>query len=174
MDVEGTLTLIEDMISLGIKPVFLSSSFVYDGEKGGYGEDHPHNPISAYGRHKSQVEKYVSGMAGDALVLRFDKIVGDDPSEHHLFSEWHQWITGKRPITCIQGQVISPTWVKNAAQAIVLGCTLGLSGLYNVANQEFIARDQLAEQFTAALGIDHQIVSKPQVELNLLDRRPLK
>lgn len=174
VNVERTIQLIHDLTALGAKPIFLSSSFVYDGAVGYYGEDYPHSPVSAYGRHKSTVERYLQEHLPDVLVLRLDKIVGDDPSEHHLFSEWYHWVSEGRPITCIEDQVFSPTFVTDVAGAIVASCGEGLSGVYNVAGSEFFSRVELARQFVLALGRDADIVCKSQAALKFLDLRPLK
>ncbi len=174
VEVEKTILLIEDLITLGVKPIYLSSSYVFDGGVGYYSEDYPHSPVSAYGRNKAEVERFLQSRPQDTLALRLDKIVGDDPSETHLFSEWYQWMTENRPITCIEGQILSPTFVGDVAKGVVLSCQQGLSGLYNLANPEFFSRDELARQFALALGTEPVIVCKPQAEFNFLDRRPLK
>jgi len=162
------------MKTLGIKPVFISSSFVFDGTVGYYDEKYLPNPINEYGRQKVIVEEFISQNAPDALVVRLDKIVGDDPMEAHLLSEWYQSIREKQPIDCIEGQLFSPTLVKDVAKAIIVSCQQGLTGLYNVANSEFFMRGELARQFTLAIGKELKIVCKPQSEFNFLDQRPLK
>ncbi|MBC8232338.1 sugar nucleotide-binding protein [bacterium] len=174
VEVEKTILLIEDLIALGVKPIYLSSSYVFDGSVGYYNEDYPHSPVSVYGRQKAEVEKFLQSRSQDTLVLRLDKNVGSNPSEVHLFSEWYQWMTENRPITCIEGQILSPTFVGDVAKGVVLSCQQGLSGLYNLANSEFFLRDELARQFALAFDREAKIVSKPQAEFGFLDRRPLK
>ena len=174
LNVENTIRLIRDLKALGIKPVFLSSSFVYDGSIGYYNEEYPPNPINEYGRHKVMVENFINRNTPNVLILRLDKIVGDDPLERHLFSEWYQCIRENQPITCIEGQLFSPTLVKDVAKAVIMSCQQGLTGLYNVANSEFFTREELARQFILALGKEAKIICKPQKEFNFADQRPLK
>lgn len=174
LEVEKTILLIEDLLALGVKPVFLSSSYVFDGTIGYYNDDFPHSPVSAYGRHKAEVERFLRGRSQDTLTLRLDKNVGDDPSETHLFSQWYQWMCENRPITCIDGQILSPTFVGDVAEGVMLSCQLGLSGLYNLASPEFFLRDELARQFALALGRQPRIVSTPQEDFKFPEPRPLK
>ena len=174
VNVDGTIRLIDDLVAQGAKPVYLSSSFVFDGSVGYYPDDYPHSPISVYGRHKSAVEQYVREHVPDGLVLRLDKIVGDDPSERHLFSEWWGWVTAGRPIVCIDQQIISPTWVADVAKAIGLACERQLTGVYNTANTELYSRAELAKQFLDAIGREGQIVCRSQEALGFLNLRPLK
>lgn len=174
VNVQNTFRLIKDLEALGVRPVFISSSFVYSGIEGYYNEEHPHSPICEYGRHKAAVEDLIKKDASNTLVLRLDKIVGDDPLEKHMLSEWYQLIKEKRSIACIEEQLFSPTFVKDVAKAIVLSCQKKLTGLYNVANSEFFKRDELARHFVQAAGRKCEVISKPQEEFDFLDKRPLK
>ena len=174
LEIEKTKLLIIDLLELGIKPVYLTTSYVFDGSAGYYPDDFPHSPVSEYGRQKAEIEKYIKNSSKDILALRLDKIVGNNPSDAQLFSEWYQWLLENRSITCIEGQILSPTFAGDIAKGIYLGCKNGLSGIYNIANPEFFLRDELARQFALALGRAAQIISKPQSEFNFVEPRPLK
>ena len=174
VNVENTIRLIRDLKAIGIKPVFLSSNFVYDGSIGYYNEEYPPNPINEYGRQKVMVENFINRSTPNVLVLRLDKIVGDDPLERHLFSEWYHCIRENQPIICIEGQLFSPTLAQDVAKAVIMSCQQGLTGLYNLANSEVFTREELARQFILSLGKEATIISKPQREFNFADPRPLK
>lgn len=174
INVTQTIQLIHDFIELGIRPVFLSTSYVFDGALGYYPEQHPHSPVCEYGRQKATVEHYLAESLPDVLVLRLDKIVGDSPQDDHLFTEWLGWIQQSKPVTCIAGQVLAPTFVTDIGRALLIACERELKGLYNTANTEFFSREELAVQFLAAMGAKAQIVSKPQDQFRFLDPRPAK
>ncbi|HAT13261.1 MAG TPA: hypothetical protein DCS91_06565 [Microcoleaceae bacterium UBA11344] len=171
VNVEKTCQLLDDFKNLGIKPIFISSEAVYDGTTGYYSEEHQPNPVNEYGKQKLAVERYIQQMSPETLILRLSKIVGDDPKESHLFSEWHQWMETNKPITCIAGQVFCPTFVEDIAKGILLSCQQGISGLYNMANPVFFPREELAKQFALALGQEAQIICKPQEAFNFADKR---
>lgn len=174
VNVDNTIRLVQDLTALRVKPVFLSSQAVYDGETGYHHEDRPRQPICEYGRQKADVERFIENDAPEALVLRLDYAVGDEPEEDHLFSRWRRWIEGNEPVPCIQGQLFSPTYVEDIAQGIELCCRLGLNGFYNLANTEFFTREELARQFVFALGCKAEVAAKPVEDFGFLDRRPLK
>lgn len=174
INVDNTIRLIDDLTKKNVKPIFLSSDNVYDGRLGFYNEHHKPNPINEYGRQKVKVESYIKQNIPKGLVLRLSKIVGDDPSEHHLFSEWYKLVEKNQPIICIEKQIFSPTFVKDVASGIVLSCKKGLLGLYNMANPEFFQRGELARQFILMLGKKVDIISKPQSEFKFSDKRPEK
>lgn len=174
VNVENTIRLIDDLRDYGSKPVFLSTSFVFDGRDGYYPDSYPHSPICEYGRQKSEVETYLVSNVPESFVLRLDKIVGDDPSENHLFTEWYQWITDGKPVVCMEGQWFSPTFVVDVARSIQLGCERKLAGCFNVANSECFSRDDLARQFVRFLGKRAEIICRTQQELGFADMRPAK
>jgi dTDP-4-dehydrorhamnose reductase len=175
VNVTKTIGLLDDLARLGMKPVFISSSYVFDGETGYYSEESTPNPVNEYGRQKLEVEQYIAANLPGALVLRLDKIVGDNPHTQHLFSEWDRCLDEGRPITCIEGQVLSPTLAGDVARALLIAATtLDMSGLYHVANPEFFSREDLARQFALATGREAAIISKPLEEFPFDDPRPLK
>jgi len=174
VNVTNTIQLLWDLETLGITPVFFSSGFVFDGSAGNYSEEAAPSPINEYGRQKVVVEKFIRDKLPNALVVRLDKVIGDDPLESHLFTEWQAATIQHRPVVCIQGQVFSPTLVSDVARAILLGCERGLSGVYNVANPEFFSRIDLAREFLRTVGGQVDPIERPQESLGFADLRPLK
>jgi len=174
VNVVTTIKLIEELENLNSQTVFLSSNFVFDGNIGNYRDDHPRNPISEYGRHKEEVERFVEAYSPGTLVMRMDKLVGDHPNDQQMFSEWYGWIKDGKPIMCISDQSFAPTYVKDVGRAVEISCQMGLTGIYNVSNSELFSRIELAERFIKTIGIDADIISMPQSEFGFLDFRPDK
>ena len=174
INVDNTIRLIKDLEDLGVKPVFISSQAVYDGETGYHDEARQRNPICEYGRQKADVEQFLEDQSPSSLVLRLDYVVGDTSCEDHLFSRWSEWIENNCPIICMNGQLFSPTYVEDIAQAIALGCQLNLTGFYNLAGPEFFTREELARQFLLIAGLEAKVISKPVTDFGFSDRRPLR
>ena len=174
VNVLGTFRLIDDLVDAGVKPLFLSSDGVFDGTLGYYNEKHPCSPIHEYGRQKVQVEEYLQAVAPGSLIIRLGRLVGDNLAESHLFSEWYRLIQERQQIACIERQILSPTYVNDVAEGIILACKQGLEGVYHLANPEFFPREELAQQFVWALGRQAEVVCKPEREFKLLERRAAK
>lgn len=60
---------------INAKMIFISSSYVFDGEKGDYFEEDKENPKNEYSRWKVEAEKEVSKL-NDYLILRIDLLFG--------------------------------------------------------------------------------------------------
>ena len=174
INVENTIQLIKDVRPLGAKIVFLSTCFAFDGTLGYYNESHAVSPVNEYARHKVEVEQYVHQHVPNAFIARLEKVVSDEPEDHQLFSQWQQLAQAGQPIVCIQGSLLSPTFVSDVARALTLACELNLSGLYHVCNSEFFYRDELARQFCHALGWPPDVEQRSLETFQFPDRRALK
>ena len=174
INVEKTIQLIDDVKALGAKTTFFSSCYVFDGQVGYYNEGTPLSPVNEYGRHKVAVEDYLRQHAPGSLVMRLEKIIGHNPCESHFLTQCYKSISENQPIVCIEGSVLSPTWVNDIAHGFIRACELGLHGLFHVSNSEFFHRDELARQFCHSLGISPNVVTKPLAQFNFAEKRPLK
>jgi len=174
VNVTNTTRLLQDVSALGFRPVFLSTGFIFDGAIGHYTEDALPGPINEYGRQKLAVEEFIKRSLPETLVVRLDKVIGDDPGEAHMFTEWYRSVVEGRPVVCIAGQLFSPTLVDDIARAILLASERGLQGVYHVANPECSSREELARQFLQYLGKPATVESRTQESLGFADLRPLK
>jgi dTDP-4-dehydrorhamnose reductase len=174
INVGQIIQLIEDVRAFDAKIVFLSSCFVFDGTIGYYNEDHSVSPVNEYARHKVEVEQYLQKSVPTALITRLEKIVGDCPKERQMFAQWYQLLQAGEPIVCIEGSLLSPTYVGDVARAFLLGCDQDLAGVYHVSNSEFFYRDELARQFCYAMGHAPNVITRPLREFNFPDKRALK
>ncbi|HYD03371.1 MAG TPA: sugar nucleotide-binding protein [Alphaproteobacteria bacterium] len=174
LNIDKTIDLINDMVELKIKPVFISTSYVYEGVHEKYVETDKINPQSEYARQKSVVEKYLMENVKDYLIYRIDKIVDEFPKGDHLFNQWYDSIKKGDPIKCIKDQYFSPIFVQDVANAVAIGCKLDLSGIYNLSNNQPIYRAELARKFLHHMKRnDVPIIEGTLEELNL-SSRPLR
>ena len=174
VEVKAMKCLIKDLLDLGTKVVYLSTSYVFDGQTGNYSEISERMPISTYGSHKYEIEKYIEKLNGDILTLRLDKVVGDKPTESHLFSEWWSLVKQSKNIECIETQFMSPTFVEDITKGILEACQLGLTGIYNHANPHSFRRSDLAQLFVNKMGVNTRVVERSQENFKFTELRPLR
>ena len=174
VNVVQTVQLIEDVRPFGAKIVFLSTCFAFDGTRGYYNESQPVSPVNEYARHKVEVEQYLQQHVPSAFIARLEKVVSDEPDDRQLFAQWQQLAQAGRPIVCIDGSLLSPTYVVDIARALTLVCERNLSGLYHVCNSEFFYRDELARQFCHAVGWPPKVERRALEAFQFPDRRALK
>lgn len=173
--VDGICRLIDDLVALRVRPVFFSTCYVFDGKKGFYSEEDPVSPANEYARQKYAVEQHLAAHAPNGWTLRLDKIVGDDPAEETLFTQWLRLVRENQPITCIADSELSPTYVGDVVEAVLLSAARSLTGMHHVANPERFLRIDLARAFCRSLGMpNHPIVERPLDAFRFTDARALK
>jgi dTDP-4-dehydrorhamnose reductase len=172
--VDGTLQAMQDLQAVGVKQVFLSTSYVFDGARENYTEHDLCRPVNEYGRQKLEVEQWMQRNLDQPLILRLGKVVGESPGERHLFSQWWQNVRDRRPIYCTQDSALSPVSVQDVARAILVAVQQELAGVYHVAGATSCECARLAEMFLRAMSGSVPILPLPPAESRLADRRPLR
>ncbi len=159
INVEGTLELVRQLADMGIKPIFLSSDYVFDGKAGRYADLDPTNPITEYGRHKAEVEACLPGICGDRyLVLRLSKVTGVEPGDKTLIDQIASALLAGRAISAARDQVYCPTFVGDIVRVAAGLQSLDASGIFNVAAPEALSRLQISRRIGEAMGVDPALI----------------
>ncbi|MBN2459211.1 sugar nucleotide-binding protein [Candidatus Woesearchaeota archaeon] len=174
LNVERTINLLYELKELGIKPVFFSSSQVFDGKKGPYTEKSKPAPVCEYGKQKLEVERFIQKEVPDSIIIRTDKVIDDHYMKGQTLSDWYDAVKAKKAIYCIEGKTMSPTAVADMANAVRLLCEKNLSGIYHVANTEFFTRESLAKEFVKALEAEADVATRPVEFFNFADKRSIE
>jgi dTDP-4-dehydrorhamnose reductase len=174
VNVEAVLQVMTDLRRTNVRHIFLSTSAVFDGKQGGYAEGAACNPLNLYATQKRDVELWLNEHLPEALVLRIDKVVGTDPIDEHLFSQWRRLAAHGQPIRCVENMVFSPTLVDDVARGIVEACRRGLSGLYHLAPDQSHSRESLARLFIEQMDAESQVVVEPAARFDFAEPRPLR
>lgn len=157
VNVEGTENIAEACAEVGASPVYVSTDYVFDGERGLYDEDDSPNPINYYGLTKLEGEKRVARI-GNHLIVRTSVLYG-----------WHRWkknfatwvlesLKQKKRITVVDDHYNSPTLADNLAELLLEAVENGLTGLYHIAGRERISRSKFALEIAKTFGLDSELV----------------
>lgn len=87
VNVLGTLNVLKSCKDLGKKLVFISTDYVFDGEKGSYTIDDPINPLSKYAKTKAAAELLVRTYE-NSLVIRTSFFGYEFPYEAAFVDQW--------------------------------------------------------------------------------------
>jgi dTDP-4-dehydrorhamnose reductase len=87
VNVLGTINVLKSCKDLGKKLVFISTDYVFDGEKGDYTIDDPINPLSKYAKTKAAAELVVRTYE-NSLVIRTSFFGYDFPYEAAFVDQW--------------------------------------------------------------------------------------
>lgn len=157
VNVEGTKNIAEACAEVGASSVYVSTDYVFDGEKGLYDEDDSPNPINYYGLTKLEGEKQIAKIGGH-LIARTSVLYG-----------WHRWkknfatwvlesLKQRKRITVVDDHYNSPTLADNLAELLLEAVENGLTGLYHIAGRERISRFKFALEIAKTFGLDSELV----------------
>jgi dTDP-4-dehydrorhamnose reductase len=118
----------------GVRMLYYSSSYVFDGVTGGYAEEDPVSPVNVYGRHKADAEKAILDAAGGAaLVARLICVWGREAARKNFAYQVMRAVEGAATLSLPSDQRGNPTWAGDIADWSVRLCTSASAGIWHLA-----------------------------------------
>lgn len=174
INVEGTKKLIEQLFSKNITPVFLSSSYVFAGDKKNPDEKDERNPRTIYGRQKKEIEDFLIKSGKRFLVLRLSKVYGLKKGDNSLLTGMIEQISENPVNKYAKDQVMSPVYVEDIVKVLDLATERSLTGIYNVSGEEQFSWYDLAEIINNEFKLNKKIEACSINDFNFLEKpRPL-
>ena len=168
---DGTQNVASICGSEGVDFVYLSTDYVFDGTKSTpYLPGDLPNPLSVYAKTKLEGEKVTWEVAGPALVVRLSWLYGD----HKGFvpAVLRQALTADAPLRVVCDQVGQPTWVRNAASAIIELLEVRARGTVHVGDKGECSWWDLAQEVLRLDGKDRPVKAVSSEEFGAAALRP--
>jgi len=183
VNVEGTRNIAEACGSLGAKMVFVSTDYVFDGEKELYKETDPPNPVNYYGQSKLEGEKAVRDACENHAIARTSVIYSwvststlqSSSGKPVNFAMWLTQKLGKgEPVNIVTDQYSSPTLSDSLAETLIKVCEQDTTGLYHVAGKTRLNRYAFAKKLAEMMGYDQSLVNPiDSSNLKQVAKRPM-
>jgi dTDP-4-dehydrorhamnose reductase len=153
VNAEGTKHVALAASKCDAKMVYLSTDYVFDGEKGEpYLESDPPHPLNVYGHSKLRGERYVQEGVKDFLVIRTQWLYG--PFGRNFVDSILQEATVKGALSIVNDQVGSPTYTIDLARAISELIRVEARGIFHVTNSDFCSWYAFAETVLKLSGVN--------------------
>jgi dTDP-4-dehydrorhamnose reductase len=118
----------------GVRILYYSSSYVFDGVAGGYTEEDPVSPVNVYGRHKADAEKAILDAAGGAaLIARLICVWGREAARKNFAYQILRAAETAATITLPSDQCGNPSWAGDIAAWSVRLCAASSAGIWHLA-----------------------------------------
>lgn len=173
-NVTGTLAVIRQLSSEGIKPIYFSSDYVFSGDRGRYSDDDRISPSTEYGRQKAEVEEMIPEICGEEyLIVRLSKIFTVNKGSGTLLDEMASILAGGGDVRAAYDQIFCPTLVWDVVNAVARLQAIGAKGIWNVCSPEVWLRYDVAAALAKKMNISPERVLKISIDdLDLKARRP--
>lgn len=171
MNVEGTRAIATAAEKAGSFLIYISTDYVFDGNRGMYREDDRTNPVSYYGYSKLLGEKFCRG-----CIARTCVIYGSRPASGKVnFALWllNSLKSGK-PVGVVTDQFITPTLNTNLARMVLEAAERRLTGIYHLAGATRISRYDYALELAREFDLDESLILPSRMEdLMWAAKRPI-
>lgn len=156
---EGTGILARACAARGVRLVYLSSEYVFDGVAGPYRETDPVNPLGWYARTKEAGEQAVKAAGGRWAIARTTVVYG---YAAHVRANFVLWLVGKlragERASIVDDQIGSPTLAENLAEMVLALAASRATGVFNTAGADVISRLDFSRQIATTFGLDANLI----------------
>lgn len=174
VNVNGPLNIRDASVKHGSKMVYISTDYVFDGEKGPYREDDATNPLGYYAWTKLEGER-ITSLAPDHLIIRTTGVYSADLDSLNFVMQVIKRLGAGEPMRVPSDQYGTPTLADNLAEGIISLLKHGKTGIYNVAGPDFMDRYSFALLIAEVFGLDKELVQPISTSsLGQKAKRPLK
>jgi len=158
INVEGTRNIALACSKLSAKLVYISTDYVFDGEKGNYEEQDKPNPINYYGVTKLEGENQVIHHCKNYAILRTSVLYGCHPWKQNFATWTINQLKQNKGITVVQDHYNTPTLADNLAEITIEAVQKDLQGLYHASGNERISRYQFAQQIAKTFHLNPNLI----------------
>ncbi len=173
VNVEGTRIIAKYCQKYCTYLIYVSTDYVFDGEKGLYTEEDVPCPVNYYGLTKLLGEEVVKSVNMDYCIVRVSGLYGYSPTGKKNFGIIAlEKLMRNEIVIAFQDQYLSPTYVKALAKSLAKLIELHYVGTLHIAGERF-SRYQFAIKLAELLGASKDLVRPGSLaQAKLLAKRP--
>jgi dTDP-4-dehydrorhamnose reductase len=134
--------------------VYISTDYVFDGEKGDYREEDAPGPVNRYGESKLLGEEWVRRCCSGALILRTTMFGLKIPPTKGLMETLVEALRSGRPLFRFTDQYFTPLYTGYFSELILRFVSLGARGLFHVGAKAKISRCEFSRQVAQIFAAD--------------------
>ncbi len=175
INVEGTHNVVDAAKAVGTFLLYISTDYVFDGERGCYKETDQPSPISHYAYTKLKAEEYVKANLDEYCIARPSVIYGAAPATGKVnFALWLlNKLQNKEQVKVFVDQWNSPTLNTSLAEMTLEVLERRLKGVYHLSGASRISRYDFAMALAKTLGLDQSLILPTHMkDLSFPAKRP--
>ena len=175
ININGTRNIVKEAKKYGAFILYVSTDYVFSGEKGGYIESDEPGPINHYGVTKLEGERILASSNTEYCIVRPSVIYGSRPAAgKENFALWViNNLRNGESIKIINDNWVSPTLNTNLAEMILEIVERRLTGIYHLSGATPINRYDFTKQIAKTFELDESLIIPVTSEaMNWKAKRP--
>lgn len=161
INVLGTKNIAEACSSTNKKLIYISTDFVFDGEKGSYVEEDEANPINWYGKTKLEGELAIQKTFSNFIIAR---ISYPYRAKYDVKKDFARVLIDKlennEPLAMVVDHTFNPTLIDDIAYALDSLIQQHQKGIFHVVGSESITPYEAAILISKEFGFDQSLIAK--------------
>ena len=171
VNVNGTKYIAEAAKELKSKMVYISTDYVFDGEKEGlYLPNDKTNPINYYGYTKREGENIVKEL-DDYIIVRISWVFGINGK--NFVKTMLRIAEGKDELNVVSDQIGSPTYTEDLSKLLLQMITNDKKGIYHATNEGYCSWYEFAKYIFEINNINIKVNPILTKDYITLAKRPL-
>ncbi len=167
---DGTGYLAKAANDIDAKIIYVSTDFVFDGQRGYYKEDEKVNPLGIYAKSKYDGEVQLEKYSDNWAIARVSVLYGWHSRLN--FTTWViEQLRQKNEINIVTDQINSPTLADNAAEAIFKIAEKDKNGIFHSAGNDAINRFDFTKKIADAFDLDDSLIN-PTTSTQFVQKAP--
>ncbi|MCK5683724.1 dTDP-4-dehydrorhamnose reductase [bacterium] len=174
INLEGTVNILNYAEESGCKLVFISTDYVFDGQKGNYIETDETEPINFYGQNKLETENIIKETIENYLIIRTSSLYGIADNIQNNFLLWIlKKLKKDEKVPLFIDQIVNPTLTDNLASNIFELISAEATGIYHLAGNDSMSRYEFGELVCEVFNYDKILLEKVSLsDFDFAAKRP--
>ena len=177
INVQGTSQILTDAETFSSHFIYVSTDFVFDGEKGNYSEEDETLPVSLYGFTKMQAEAMVQTSDIPFAIVRTCLVYGNVlmGTRSNIITWVKESLKQGKKIKVVTDQMRTPTYVEDLAKGILLIIQKKAEGIFHISGKDWLSPYDMAIKTAEWFKLDKYLIEKTDTaNFKQPGRRPLK
>ena len=162
LHVEVTEKICKICENIGTKQIFLSSDYVFDGEKGNYSETDVPNPVNYYGLSKLKAEQLILKNPINTVIRTSE--INDWDYRARFFNSVIKNLQNNQEVNATTDVYNSVTFLDNLVESIFKVITLNQNGIFHVVDSACVNRFEFAEMIAKIFQLDKNLIKTVSVQ----------
>ena len=159
VNAEATKHIVTASTSIGAHLTYVSTDYVFDGEKGLYSEKDRANPINYYGYTKLKGEDFVRQRSEEWCITRTSAIYGWGRTHKPNFATWLiNSLNQRKEVKVITDQYVSPTLNTNLVEMLLEIAERRIIGLLHTAGAARVNRYKFALNLAEVFNLNRGLI----------------
>jgi len=147
----------------GARLAHISTDAVFDGQRGGYGEEDEPNPLSAYARGKLDGERAVAQANPEAVIARVNFYGWSPAGQRSLAEFFYNHLAAGEKMMGFTDARFCPLLANQLAEILFAMLAANLSGLYHVVSADCLSKYEFGLALAHQFGLDETLIEPASV-----------